>query len=264
MAANSLIAWQNYAKQATITATSAATNLPAVNVAGDSGSASQAWQTVSGVLTAAAGAVIQIAPMVAARSWDVIGLFRTNLTTAASVTFTLYNNPSTQVWTQTLTGPLAGYGQIIALPPAGTVADYVQIGINDPTCPDGFVNVPMIFAGAAWRPLGSIGYASTMGRDATTTETTSRGGQEFPALYYQRKRWSVSLDALRTAETWANADRLNLYASTGSNVLFVPDVTDAYVQQEAIFGRVKPTADLSYPYQGADRRKWVFTISERL
>ncbi len=263
MAGYSLIAWINYSKQAVISVNSQAANLPGVNVAGDSGSPSQGWQTVSGVVTSAAGALIQIQPLVAALPWDVIGLFRTNLTQGASVTVSLYTNPSTLVWTGTVGGPVAGYGQVIALPPAGTVADYVQIGFNDPTNPDGFINVPLVFCGAAWRPLGSASYATSTGRDATTTEATTRGGQEFPSLYYQRRRWSVSLEALRTSEVWNYGDILSSYASAGSNVLFIPDVTDGYVQQEAIFGRLTGQ-DITYPAQAADRRKWVATIKERL
>lgn len=261
MAQNALFAWTNYAKTATLTGSSAATYLPVSNVATDSGAASAAWQTVYGSLTSV---TLTLTPTVTGKSWDVIGLFRTNLTPAASVTFTLYTNPSTSVWTTTLSGPVAGYGQVIALPPASTIADYCIVTLNDSTCPDGFLNIPLVFAGAAWRPLASAGLASTMGRDSTVTELTSRAGQEYPALYYQRKRWNVTLDGMHTAETWASADLMNIYAAGGSNVLFVPDVNSAYYQQEGIFGRLKPTADISYPYAGADRRRWVARITERL
>jgi hypothetical protein len=256
---NSLLAWTNHAKAASITATSAATNLPASNAGGDSGAAASGWQTVYGVTTA----TLTVTPALTGRTWDVIGLFRTNITALATVTVTLYTNPSTSVWTTTLAGP-NGNGQVIALPPAATVADYATIAIADASNPDGFLNVPLMFGGPAFRPAGSASYASTVGRDATVAEATSRGGQEYPTLYYQRRRWNVQFDSLRSAEVLASVDPLASYAAAGSNVLFVPDVTNSYVQSEALFGRLKQTADVSYPYQAADRRRASFAVTERL
>lgn len=261
---NAILSWNNYAKSATLSALSSATNLPATNVSADSGSPSTAWQSVYGVVSSAGGAVLTCIPTVAGQSWDVIGIFRTNLTGSAVLTFSLYNTAGpTLVWSTTAS-PISGYGQVIALPPAGTVADYCQIGFNDSGNPDGFINVPLLFCGAAWRPLGSLSYSSTVGRDATVSEATSRGGQEYPSLFYQRRRWNLVLDALRASETWANCDALSMSAASGGNVLMIPDVTSSYVQQEALFGRLKPSSDISYPYLAADRRKWNATITERL
>lgn len=263
MTANSLVAWTNLTKNAAITAVSTATNFSPTNVANDSGSASVGWQSVFGVKTTAGGAVLTIKPATTGQMWDVIAVFRTNLTANAVVTFTLLTNPSTTVWTATAS-PTAGYGQVIALPPASTVADYATISFDDSANPDGYINVPLVFCGAGWRPLGSCSFQSTVGRDYTIGEATSRGGQEYPTFYYQRRRWNIQFDSLRASETWTYADPLSAYAAGGSNVLFIPDVTSSYVQQEALFGRLKPTADISYPYAGADRRRWSAQLTERL
>lgn len=264
MAGNSILAWTNLVKTASLTAGSSATNLPVTNIADDNGSASLGWQTVSGVLSVAAGALITVTPLVNASPIDVVGIFRSNLTSGASVTISIYQNPSTLIWSSVLQGPVSGYGQVIGLPPAGTVCDYVTIGFDDLTNPDGFVNVALVYVGSAWRPLGSAGFSSTVGRDSTILETVSRGGQEFSTLLFQRRRWNFQLDAMRTAETWASADVLAQYGAGGSNVFFIPDVASLYVQQEAIFGRLKSSADISYPFQAADRRRWSGSITERL
>ena len=71
MAGNSILAWQNLAKNATITAGSAATNLAASNVATDIGASSTAWQTVYGVVTAAGGATLTVTPAVPAHTTEV-------------------------------------------------------------------------------------------------------------------------------------------------------------------------------------------------
>jgi hypothetical protein len=40
---------------------------------------------------------------------------------------------------------------------------------------------------------------------------------------------------------------MNIYAGAGSKLLFIFEVTNAYVQQEGICRRLKPGADLTYP-----------------
>lgn len=259
----SLLAWVNLCKTATLTAGSSATNLPVQNVSSDNGSSSQAWQSVSGVVSTAGGAIITIAPLTTPNSWDILAVARTNLTAGATVTFTLYNLPSTQVYQSIKTGPVSGYQQVLALPPH-TTADYATISFDDPTNPDNFINVPLVFAGSAWFPAVGAGFSSTVGRDATILEATARGGSEYPTLLYQRRRYNCQFDALTNSEVWQFADPMALYGNAGSNVLFIPNVGSAFVSQEMVFGRLKQTADVAYPYQGADRRRWSGSITERL
>jgi hypothetical protein len=261
-----IMAWNNYVKASTITSNNAVPGLSASNVAGDQGSPSAGWQTSFGSVTLATGALIRIEPATPGQTWRVIGLFGTNLTASAAVTAQLWNNPTTPVnVTQvTLPGPVPGFGQVVFILPHDYTADYLQMYFDDPTNPDGFINIPLVFAGPAWFPAGSTGFSSTVGRDDSTLEVTSRGGQEYPTLLWQRRRWNVAFDSLRVAEVWAQADTLNRYAKGGSNAFFAPDSASANLQREAIFGRLKATADVSYPYNGADRRRWSASISERL
>lgn len=253
---NSLIAWQNYCKNATITASTAATNLPAGNVAGDSGSPSLGWQSVSGDFS---GTTLTIVPSLPGQPLDVVGLFRSNLSATAIVQFDLYTGGAV-TYTQLFT-PALGYGSVVCVLPVGTVADSIVISFTDGN-PDGFINVPMVFAGPAWRPLGSCSFQSTLGRDVSDTRIITRGGQLYDLLYYTKKRFVVSL-SMRTSEAWAFADQMAIYAASGSNVLFIPDVTSPYLQQEAVFGTVTAT-DFGYPSMAADRRSWTFTVVERL
>jgi hypothetical protein len=259
---SAVLAWNNYAKTATITAGSAATNMPATNVAGDQGSASAGWQTAAGVLTGAAGAHIEVIPPTTGLPWRAFGLFGTNLTAAANVSFNLMVGGSI-VWAQAVS-PVAGYKQCVCFAPADTAADYLRINIDDPGNPDGFINVPLLFGGPAWFPKGSTGFTSTVGRDDSVSEVVTRGGQEYPNLLWQRRRWNIALDSLRAAETWQQADPLFRIAKAGGNVLFAPDTSSVFLQQEAIYGRLKGAADISYPYGGADRRRWQSSVTERL
>lgn len=255
---SAILAWNNYAKTAVIVESSAAAGFAGANVADDSGSPSTAWQTVSGVVT---GVTLTVTPPIAAQPWQVVGVFGTNLTSTATVKFDLLTG-ATVVATATVS-PVAGYGQAVAVFPV-TTADSLRVTVNDAANPDGFLNVPLLFCGPAWLPAGSTGFASTFGRDDSTLEVTTRGGQEFPTLLWQRRRWNITLDSIRTSETWTQADTLASYAKGGSNMFFAPDSAGPNLLREAIFGRLKATADVSFPYAGADRRRWSAAITERL
>lgn len=263
---SALIGWNNLIKSSVISANSAATNFPASNVATDQGSPSAGWQTAAGVVTLAGGALISAKPATLGQTWRVIGLFGTNITAAATVNFALWDKPLAPVlvWTANIPGPVSGYGQVVAVLPVDTVADSVQIYIDDPTNPDGFINVATMFAGPAWQPIGSTGFDSTVGRDESVAEVVTRGGQEYPALLWQRRRWDITFDSLRQSETWGIVDPMFRQAKAGANVFFTPDGQSPNLQQEAIFGRLQGTADISYPYGGADRRRWQAQITERL
>lgn len=254
-----ILAWTNYAKTATITASSAA--MPASNVMNDQGGSASAWQTVNGVVSAV---TLSVAPTTTAQTWRVVGIFGTNLSAAASVTFALYNNPTTLVASQVIAGPVGGSKQVVWVPTQNYTADWLKITITDASNPDGFLNVPLLFCGPAWCPAGSVGFNSSLGRDDNTAEVITRGGQEYPSLYWQRRRWNIELDSIRSSELWTQVDPLFRYSKAGSNVFFAPDRASANLASEAIFGRLKNGADITFPYQGADRRRWSASVTERL
>jgi hypothetical protein len=258
-----IIGWNNVVLGATITAGSAA--LPAANVKGPHGSASTGWQTAAGVVTSGAGATLTVTPTTGAQTWRAMGLFGCNLTHAATVTFQLWNTSGpTLVWSSALSGPVGGYRQVVAIPSSNQVADYLKVLIDDSGNPDGFVNVPLVYGGPAWLPDRGVSFSSTLGRDDSTLETVSRGGQEFPVPLWQRRRWALEFGALTAAELWTQADPLVILAHQGMNVFFAPDATSSYLNQEAIFGRLKLTSDITYPFHTTTRRQMNVTISERL
>jgi hypothetical protein len=148
--------------------------------------------------------------------------------------------------------------------PSDFVGDTLIFSINDAANPDGFINVPLAFAGPAWLPASGASWQSTVGRDDSVNETTSRGGQEYPVLLWQRRRWNLALDGIRGTELWADVGEIDRVSRLGGNLLFVPDQASASLQQEAIFGRLAATADVSFPYQAGDRRAWRATLTERI
>lgn len=254
-----LIGYMNQVTTGNVSANNAAAGFPVTNLQNDSGAAADGWQT-----TIKTGILLTITPILAAQTFRLIGLFRTNLTSAASVVFTVYQNPSSVKWTGTTTGPLNGAGQVL-VDTGGVIGDYVTVAINDTANPQSFINAALAFAGPAWNPLSNLSLSTAYGRDATTDEIASRGGQEFPVYRSQRRRWSIDMQGVRTSsELWPQLDAMMRAAAPGSNILVVPDNGSPDMMTEAVFGRIKQTADVKYPYGTADRRSWTGTLTERL
>jgi hypothetical protein len=222
-----------------------------------------AWQTAAGVLTTTDGANFIIRPTTR-QSWRLFGIFRANLTQGASVHFSLFLNPSTPVWDAYCNGPLPGYGQAVAIAPADMAADYCKVEFYDTANPDGFINVPLCYAGPAWLPAIGHTWQTTFGRDSVVDEMQSRGGQEYPTYRYQQRRWEIAFDSLSGDEVWQSAEELDRLSRYGGNILFVPDLASKNLASEAVFGRVTVTADVSYVAGVANLHAWKFRCKERL
>jgi hypothetical protein len=262
---SAVLGWTNLVIGATISAGSQQANMPGTNVQGQLGSSAMAWQTVAGVVSSAGGATLTITPQVGGQTWRVMGLFGTNLTSAATVTFQLWNATGpTLVWSAAVAGPVSGYRQAVAIASSDQAADYLTILIDDLANPDTFLNIPLVFGGPAWFPDRGISYASTLGRAEGTLETVSRGGQEYPVPLWLQRKWMLQFEALSAAELWTNADPLVIATRNGLNIFFAPDHGSAYLAQEAIFGRLKVFSDVSYPFHTVTRRRMDVTITERL
>lgn len=259
---NTVLGVNNLVKSGALQAGSAAPTMPITNLQTDSGASSMAWQTMSGVLTPDAGATFRVTP--ARQLWRLFGLFRTNISQGASVTFSLFINPANLVWSGTVTGPQPGYGQVVAVAPDDVYADYCVVDITDPANPDGFINVPLAYAGPGWIPRLGFTWNSTFGRDSTVDEMISRGGQEYPTYRFQQRRWEAAFDAISDSELWTEGQNLDRVSRYGGNVMFVPDLASPTIANEAVYGRVTVTADVSYIAGFADRHAWKFRIKERL
>ncbi|HTI78905.1 MAG TPA: hypothetical protein VL614_00490 [Acetobacteraceae bacterium] len=254
-----LLGYINFVKSGTVTANNAAANFPVTNLQNDSGHAADGWQT-----TIKTGILLTITSALGLQPYRLIGLFRSNMTSAAVLVFTVYTNPSTVVWTATVGGPVNGSGQVV-VDTGGVIGDYATVLINDAGNPQPYVNVALAYAGPAWSPLSNFSLATSYGRDVTTDEMISHGGQEYPVYRYQRRRWDLDMQGVRTSsELWPILDAMMRIAAPGANILVVPDFGSADMTTEASFGRIKQTADVKYPLGTADRRSWSGQHTERV
>jgi len=258
MTAQTAFGYSNYVKTATITATNEETALPATNVATDHGAESTAWQTEDGetdeTLTIAFGSDL---------TFRAAGIFRTNLTSGASIVWTLKDGGST-VWTTTTTGPIAGYRQVVVVADQDYTGDTLTIAITDNSNTDGFLNVPLAFAGQLFILEYATAIESTYGRRDDISELRSRGGQEFPTQRWVQRVYNFMLAAVVDSESYAYVGELDRLARLGGNVLFVPDINSSAIGYEAVFGRLKDAQDVNFSMRATGVRSYQGSMFERL
>jgi hypothetical protein len=258
---SSLFGWENHARSAIITASAALPGLGPGQLQNDHGATSTSWQTPAG--TTSAWLLVDAG---AALSWRALGVFNTNLTTAATLRWRLGNDPGFATALQdsgTLSGTIAaGFRQGLHILPSAVTARYLRLDIADPANPEGALRVAQLYAGTAVAALRSISRQSAFLRIADAPSLTTRGGQEFPLLRHARRAWQVSLPALAQSEVWPLVHALQQAAEDGRNILFVPFPAGPDSAREAVFGRLLAPSAITWP--GPGLRSWSATITERL
>ena len=255
--ARCIFGWPNGWTGGSLLASSQEAALPVGNLANGQGSPDQGWQSQAGVKSARIEFVI--ANSLAFRAF---GLFKTNLTPFATVRWTVADagyDSGVQPG-----GVVPGYGQSVRVLPAAVAGQHVTCDISDPYNPDGFLNVPLAFAGPAWQPFRTFDYSSGLGKLATSTRTATRAGGVVIRTDSIKRTWDVTLSGVRDAEVRPLLLDLETYGLRGNNVLFVPDPDAATINTDALFGELTPSANLTWPYKSPEVRAWRAALVERL
>lgn len=260
-ASNVVIGYANNFKTGSITSSASAAGLGPTNLAGDICSPSTGFQSAA---TAVQNVILTCTAITPGSLWRAFGLFRTNLTFGAQITITLFSGVSI-VFNATVSGPQTGYGQIVVALSSDTAGDSVSFQINDPTNPEGHINIGGAFAGPCWNPASGITWDTTYGRTSQQVKTISRGGQEYRNELYSQRWWGIAMDAVQSSEAWDDLGELERVASFGSNVLFIPDVTSVDISREAVFGILEPQSNgVNFTSHSLNNRGWRAQITERL
>jgi hypothetical protein len=254
-----VMAWVNLAKLATITATSSEAGLPPENMINEIGAASTAWQSAAGVTNATLTFTFAD-PGLPIRT---IGIFRTNLTTQAQITATITLDGD-ETWTETLAGPAVGYGQVIFITTSAENADSLTIEIDDPTNPDAFLNVPLVFIGDAWLPAYSASPSSADTWAPEVNRLTTRGGQLYQTELSNARSITFEFAAVDQTQAYAAAREVARLAALGLNVLFILNGDGDYVKYDAVFGPVTNARAFGYLPGASGTRTWGATVTERL
>jgi hypothetical protein len=249
----------NLAKLAGVTATSYEVALPPENVLTDIGAASTAWQTLAGVTNAS----ITFTMATPGSLVKGIGLFRTNMSPTAQISATVTSG-GIDVWTETLSGPAAGYGQVVFVLPEVESADSITIEIDDPDNPRDHLNVPLVFIGDMWLPTYSFAPSLTAGWEPQTNVQQSRGGQVSYTSLANPRILNFEFGAIPENEGYIHAFEIARYQSMGVNVLVIPDIEGDYVKYDAVFGTLTASRPFGVLPGGSRIRTWAGTVKERL
>lgn len=261
MAGVSAFGYTNYAKRGSLTANSNEAGLSVSNLTSDQVSAAHGWQTAAGVVTSVDGAILRCDSPQSDLIWRYFILVGTNLTPAAQVTATLKNG-TFGVSTLTATGPKAGYGQVVGVFDSDVTADFLQIEINDPTNPDGYINIGGMGCGPLWFPRTGISFDTSYDWDIQRIDRRTRGGQRFINHLYTKRRANIVAGFIRDSELHDDLGELIRIAALGVNVAFIPNARSIDIDREAIWG-VLDGQTTSYQSGTIDSRRFNGTITER-
>jgi hypothetical protein len=253
----SLFGWDNHIITHTLSASSESSAGPVANLQNDIGA-------IPWITNGSLSAYVRIDAGTAV-TWRMGGVFRTNLTTDATVRFKLGTTAGgSDVYDSTaLTGIRAGYGQLVKDFGQDFSARHCEIAIDDPGNPDGSLSVGLAYAGPAWAPSRSMSATSAFFREAGSNTLRSQGGQEFPSVDWRRRGWALEIEWLSEAEVMSDLVELDRISGDGRNVLYVPFPGGAYQQTEAVFGILAGEA-ITFSARSKLHRSWRGSIRERL
>jgi hypothetical protein len=243
---------------ATLTADQQVAALPVTNLQTDQGDASHAWRV-------AANNGLVTLKLTAADTWQAFSFHRTNLTATASW-WVEVSNAGTVVYRYGQAGANQPTnikaGQFVHVAPAPVTGDQVRIQVYDPNTVDGFLSLPLMYAGPIWQPVRNMSWQGDEDTDSGVDEVTSLGGQEYPQFRYARRVLTIDHQSLGQAELPV-IRAVSLLGLQGRNILFLPNPSAATLNSDALFGRLTPSS-IGNPAGSADRRNTKFTLKERI
>lgn len=258
-----LIGCENRAAAGAILASSEVPSAPAANLANPHGDPASSWQTLSGVTTATArfdGG--------AGATWRILLLANTNLSPTAIVQWLISDNPD-------MSDPIYSSGNVVGVAdrqsvhviPAEVAGRYCRARIVNASNPDGRLRVAQAYVGPAIEMRRGLSFQSAFERMAEEELVTTRGGQEYPELRFERRAWNLSFGLVPDAEFAVGRNTLDAVmriANTGENIAMVPMSTKlATINRDAILGRLKP-GPVGFVSTSGRHRTWSGRITERL
>lgn len=246
--------WQNRVLDATLAASAQVEALPVDNLRNPAGSASLGWRCPR-------SAAVLTLSLPKAGPFRAFSLHRTNLTPAATLSV-VASRAGTAVWHGQAQG--CANGQIVLVSPSPVQADTVTIAISDSGNTDGFLSIPLAYAGPIWQPVRNYSTESTAGRNLGSDSVTALGGTQFTESRWIQRALKIVHQSLGDADA-DQLEQILRVAAAGQNILFlpVPDAGPAALAQKALFGRMTGD-DVSNPFGVADRHSTTLTLTESL
>jgi hypothetical protein len=154
-------------------------------------------------------------------------------------------------------------GQAVHVLPSATTAAACRIDVSDPTNPDGFLNIPLIYAGPAWSMATNISRESAQMMADGSRRAETRGGQHQIEAGWVRRGWEIRLENHHASDAEQRALDLEAAARRGTNILCIPrPLTNG--TRDAVFGLAEAFTPLRFSAASGQLRSIGFIVSERL
>lgn len=246
--------WQNRVLDGSLVASAQVDALPVDNLRNASGAYSLGWRCPRNEALLTLG-VATPGPF---RAFSV---HRTNLFPTASLAVSA-SLAGQVVWQGQATQCVNG--QIVLVAPNIVLADTVTFALTDADNTDGFLSIPLAYAGPIWQPVRNYSTESTASRNLGSDSTTSLGGTQFTENRWFQRSLKIAHQSLGDTEA-DQIEQILRVSAAGQNTLFlpVPDAPPATLTQKSVFGRMTGD-DVSNPFGVADRHATTLTITESL
>lgn len=246
--------WQNRILDAALVASAQSNALPVDNLRNTSGAPSMGWRCPRNT------AVLTLS-MPQAGTFRAFSLHRTNL--MPDVTLAVSASLAGDVVWEGQTQGCAN-GQLLLVSPAVVQADTVIFTVTDASNTDGFLSIPLAYAGPIWQPVRNYSSESTSGRNLGSDSLTALSGTQFTENRWLQRTLKIAHQSLGDADA-DQIEQILRASAAGQNTLFipVPDAAPSAMSQKALFGRLSGD-DVSNPFGIADRHSTTLTFTESL
>lgn len=253
-----ILAWDNKIDGGSVSTDSALATLPVANV--QNKHLAQKWGTQSGVKSA-----YVLVDLGSSLSCSVLAFLGTNLTSAATLRIRCSITDATATGSleydsgTVAAGVKSGYGAAYKSFTA-VAARYWRIDIADTTVADN-LQIGRVFLGPSWTPSINMQLGASLHTEDPSLKTKSYGGQSHFDELPQVRVLSFTLDYLTKADMYGNAFAMARANGRVRDVLAIPDISDTYLSEEAVFGPCE-YSEIVNDKLGLFRQK--YRIEERL
>ena len=252
-----LIAWDNLADDATLTASSEQASAPGANVQNEH--VAKKWYTAAGVTSATL-----LLDLTTSQSCAILALLGANLTAAATIRLRGSDSDATGATGEKYdsgtisAGAKADYGSVYH---SFTAARYWLLNIADASL--SLLQVGRLFLGPKWTPTYNqvAGWSVAVIDESKISE--SYGFQSFADVRPLRRVLDFTLFSISESEMFGNAFAMAMASGINADVLAVQDTAAAgYISEQSVFGLCQGSQPIVNDQIGIFRQK--FTIKERL
>lgn len=283
---NTFIAYQNRVDEATLTGGDWETGLPLNNLKDRVLSKPARTKTAAVADTQFAVAFVRERPI------RVVALCRHNLSIAARVRFTAYEDAGRtdkrydsgwldawppiytplnlewrdpNFWSGRPTAEdLAGYPwNYIHILPSLVYQQYWLIEIDDETNPAGYLEVARLFIANGWQPVQNMDLGAAIGYTSRTGVAEAQDGAEYFDARTPYRTATFRISYMRPSEAMGDAFDMQRRTDIHREVLYVYDPTDtAHLVRRSFLGRLRELSPIEQPYINAHAA--TFSIKELL